>query len=177
MNKNYIVQALRSGFSQSQIAQGLGVTQSAISQYVEEHSLLEEVAAQSQFMSIDSKLNKLEEKIVDKLGTSMQFAVMDPMKWAGLLKIVNGAKRRSLSEGRPILEGGAQLVTLNLPERMHLQVRRNAHNEVIEVEGRVLQTLPAGKLVDMATKSLPSPADVEEVSYEPVPKSAIANLL
>jgi predicted transcriptional regulator len=184
VNRQYIVSALKQGFSQTQIAQGLGVTSSAVHQFVEEHGIAAEVAAQSQFMNIDSKMNDLEERILGKLEASVKHAVMDPLKWAHLFKIVNGAKRRSLSEGRPVYEGGSTLVALNLPQRMTIEVTRNQQNEVIEVQGRALHTLPAGKLVEYADKQAPQVAsksvfgsDAQEISYEPIPKSAIAELL
>lgn len=168
MDKNYIVTALRQGFSESQIAQGLGVTQSAVSQFISTHGLLEEVRAKSRFMQIDEDLNSAEELILAKLKKSMQFAVMNPLQWGQLLKIVNGAKRRSLDEGRPLVQDGVRLVNIRLPERMRIEVAKNANNEVIEVQGRVLETLPAGKLAEYAGARDPGAIDsrIEELEND-----------
>lgn len=174
INRGYILAALKQGFSDSQIAAGLGVSQSAILQFIDGNDLRNQAAAESKFTKIDDQINTLEEKILQKLDASMKMAVMNPLQWGGLFKIVNGAKRRSLSEGRPILEGGATLVQLTLPERMRVSVQRNQQNEIIEVEGRLLTTLPAGKLVEMANK----PKEVTNgISYDPVTKDQIADLL
>jgi predicted transcriptional regulator len=148
MNPDYIVSALRSGFTESQIAQGLGVTQSAVTQYIEAHSLMDRVGDMRKFENIDNLYNTMEEFALKKLQESSRMAIMNPMKWAQIVKTLNGAKRRSLSEGRAVLESGATLVQLSLPARLQVEVRKNAQNEVIEVQGRALNTLPAGKLME-----------------------------
>lgn len=153
MDRNFVVTALRNGFSDSQIAQSLGVTQSAVAQAIESYGLKEIAAQNSKFESIDAGLNDLEELVVKKLKTSMGFAVLTPMQLASILRTVNGAKRRSGGEGGPNIGIHTQLVNLNLPQRREVAVTKSALNEVIEVEGRVLQTLPSGKLSTMAQES------------------------
>jgi predicted transcriptional regulator len=175
VDKQFLISALRSGFSESQIADALGVTQSAVSQVINAYNLREVAAKNSKFESIDTKLNSIEEAILTKLEKSVKF-VEDPMKLTRILTAVNGAKRRSLAEGNSLPTDGARLVQLNLPERMTLTVNLNANNEVIGVNGRDLLTANPVKVLDAAREvnhelqRLPGP-------NRPEPPQTVADLL
>jgi predicted transcriptional regulator len=150
INRDSVVAALRNGFDQAQIAGAMGVTDSAISQFISEHGLAAVAAQNSQFKEHDNKLNALEESVLDKLAKVMNTAILDPIRLAAVYKTLNGAKRRSLAEGQTIQNiNNVRLVSLNLPRHVEVKVGLNANNEVIEVEGRAINTLPAGKLVEM----------------------------
>jgi predicted transcriptional regulator len=150
INRDTVVAALRSGFDQAQIAGAMGVTDSAISQFIAEHGLASVAAQNSQFREIDDKLNRLEETILGKLEKSMQTAVLDPIRLSAVYKVLNGAKRRSLAEGQTIQNiNNVRMVSLNLPRHVEVKVGLNSRNQVVEVEGRAINTLPAGKLVEL----------------------------
>jgi len=149
MDKNFVVTALRNGFTDTQIAESLGVTPSAVSQAIDAYGLREMAKQNSKFESIDSGLNDLEDTLVKKLKESVRFAVLNPMQLASILRTVNGAKRRSGGEGGPTIGINTQLVHLTLPQRREVHVVKSARNEVIEVEGRVLQTIPSGKMATL----------------------------
>lgn len=153
-SRDYIVAGLRNGFNDSQIAQALGVTQSAISQAIDAHGLRELANANSKFIEHDEKLNDLESTVLTKLEKSIQHAILDPLKLTAIYKTLNGAKRRSLAEGQNLGNNNVQLVNINLPRHVQVKVGLNSRNEVVEVEGRPLLTLPAGKLVSMAGTQL-----------------------
>jgi hypothetical protein len=69
---------------------------------------------------------------------------------SAVYKVLNSAKRRSLAEGQTIQNiNNVRLVSINLPKHVEVKVGLNSRNEVIEVEGRSINTLPAGKLVEM----------------------------
>jgi predicted transcriptional regulator len=151
ISEDSVVAALRAGFSNSQIASSFGVTDSAVTQFIESHNLQHIAAQNSKFQAIDDKLNSLEETVLDKLGNSMRLAVLDPIKLAAVYKVLNGARRRSLSEGNTINNfNQIRLVSLNLPQHVQVSVGMSAKNEVIEVDGRAINTMPAGKLVELA---------------------------
>lgn len=150
INKDSVIAALRNGFDQTQIAGAMGVTDSAISQFIAEHGLAAVAAQNSQFKEHDNKLNALEEAVLDKLGKVMQTAILDPIRLSAVYKVLNSAKRRSLAEGQTIQNiNNVRLVSINLPKHVEVKVGLNSRNEVIEVEGRSINTLPAGKLVEM----------------------------
>ena len=148
MDQKYLVAALKSGFSETSIAQSMGVSPSAVHQYIEEHGLKEIAAQNSRFRNIDDGLNSIEEKLVRKLNKSLDLAVLNPMQLGNLLKTINGAKRRSLAEGANIVDNSTHFVQINLPKREMPKVTKNRNNEVIEVEGETFKTLPSGKLTE-----------------------------
>lgn len=155
INKDSVVAALRSGFNNSQIAAAMGVTDSAVIQFVDAHGLAQLAAQNSKFQAVDEKLNALEETVLDKLTTSLKTAVMDPIRLTAVFKVLNAAKRRSLAEGNTIHNfNDVRLVSLNLPQHVEVKVGMNSRNEVIEVEGRPILTLPAGKLVELTNTKM-----------------------
>lgn len=144
MDRNYVIAALKSGFEISQIAAGLGVTASAVSQLIEAENLQGIAAQNSKFAELDNQYNSLEEKVIKQLDRSLNIVATEPTKLANILRILNGAKRRSLSEGQTIVNhNDVRFVQLNLPARAIPKVVKNANNEIIEVEGRVLSTMPS----------------------------------
>ena len=154
MDSNYLIAALKSGFTESQIAEGMGVSQSAVRQYIQAHSLEKIAKENSQFKEIDKTLNDTEALIAEKLHRAMKNAILNPMQLGRLLQIVNGTKRRSLAEEQQVInQSNVRLVQLNFRPRQTPEVVRNSRNEVIEVNGRALSTIPSGKVVARIGKS------------------------
>lgn len=154
INAEYVTSCIRAGFQDSQIAQACGVTQSAVAQYIEEHKLREAAGVHQKFQDIDDTLNDIELLVAKRLKQAIALEV-NPMKLAHVLRTVNGAKRRSLSEGQP-LPGSAAIVRLELPKHMQLRIQHNAQNEVIAVEDQNLRTFQAGRLLEHVTKHNPA---------------------
>lgn len=149
VDKEFLLSALRSGFSTSQIAESLGVTASAVDQVINAYDLREIAAKNSRFESIDNQINSLEEKVLGRIEKALP-SVCDPMKLTRMLQVLNGAKRRSLAEGRTLPNEGARLIQLRLPERVHLSVSFNERNEVIDINGRELVTAAPDKVLKEA---------------------------
>jgi predicted transcriptional regulator len=150
INPETVVACLRNGFSESQIASSLNVTQSAISQFIQEHGLQSIAAQNSKFETMDSKLNDLEDCILDKLSQTLKYTVLPPMHLAKIYQTVNSAKRRSMNDGAVIHNhNNVNLVQLNLPTHVKVKVGINSRNEVIDIEGRAITSLPSGKLAEL----------------------------
>lgn len=174
MNDQYIISALKAGFGVSQIAAGLGVTPSAVSQRIDENGLKDLAVQNSKFKEIDEAYNDIESTVLKKLQKSMQYSVLTPMQACQLLRTVNGAKRRSLSEGQQIVnQNNVQLVQLNLPERHMPKVTLSDKKEVLEVNGRLLQTLPSGQLEDLRTQQIKE----KKHAQLPKPKQNLSEIL
>ncbi len=151
ISEDSVVAALRAGFSNTQIASSFGVTDSAVTQFIESHNLQHIAAQNSKFQAIDDSLNDLEGVVLNKLANSMKLAILDPIKLAAVYKVLNGARRRSLSEGQTVNNfNQIRLVSLNLPTHVQVSVGMSPRNEVIEVDGRAINTMPAGKLVELS---------------------------
>ncbi len=144
--------ALRSGMDSASIAEALGVTQSAIVQFIEDNDLKAFAAQGNKFESIDAKYNQIEEKLVDKLLRTMDYAQLQPRELAGMIKTINSAKRRSMSEGQVTINNvhNTKLVTLNLPSHVQAKVVVSQNNEVVQIDDRVVETIPNGKLDALA---------------------------
>lgn len=145
--REFILSALRSGFGEAQIAEALNVTVGAVEQVINAYGLREMAAKNSKFENIDSKINNLEDKVLDRLEKSLGF-VTKPMELTRMLQVLNSCKRRSLAEGKNIPQDGAKLIQLNLPERMELAVTVNARNEVIGVNGRTMTTIKPARVLE-----------------------------
>lgn len=130
MSDSYIKKCYSQGVPITAIAEALGVTASAITQRV---AALQLTAPQ------DAKLDSLEAKILSKLESTLDL-VIDPMKLAKLLQVVNGAKRR----GEAIGAGVPGFVsTADLPPRVvnNFIVQFNAQNQAVAVGGKTLVTI------------------------------------
>lgn len=147
VSKEFIISALRAGFAEVQIAEALNVTVSAVEQLINAHGLRDLAARNSKFESIDNKLNNLEEKILDKLEKVLPFA-NKPETVTKMLTAVNGAKRRSLAEGRTLQDNSVRLVQINLPERVQHKVALNSQNQVVGIDDRELITAPSGQVLE-----------------------------
>lgn len=142
LTREHLIDAVAAGFTDSQIAESLGVTPSAVAQAIEKYdikNLAETKAKASKFSTIDDALNKAEEILALKLVQSVQM-MEDPLKIARVLQTVNGAKRRSLDEGATQTPQ-TQIAILNLPQRQIVNVITNANNEVVEIDGRPMLTI------------------------------------
>lgn len=144
LNQKYVLDALKAGFSETQISEALGCTPSAVHQCISDNGLKALASTNSRFQSIDEKYNTLEEKALNKLEKSMEFAALNPIQACRVINTLNSAKRRSLNEGHSVQN--ATLVQLTLPARHAPRITKNEQGEVIEVNGRVLSTLPASEL-------------------------------
>jgi predicted transcriptional regulator len=149
-----VIAALKAGYKDSEIAESMRVTQSAVSQYIDAHEL-RQYAAQSQFESLDKKYNALEEKVLDKLTRNVDIALgLTVPQLNNILRTLNQAKRRSMSEGQTQVQvNNVRLVSIKLPEQVRVKAQLNERNEIIEIDGRVVETMNNAKVERMAQEN------------------------
>jgi predicted transcriptional regulator len=132
------LELLGDGLSPSIVASALGVSESAISQYLSQDEFKQEVLekryeALASNNKIDRRYTSLEERVLDKLDKSIDM-IYDPMKLAGVLRTLNGAVRRGSAAPQQMTEQKTA-VTLNMPtfvlQRYTTQV--NINNQVVAV--------------------------------------------
>jgi hypothetical protein len=148
----YIQDALARNFQPEQIAMGLGISPSAVSQLISTHNI--KVGGHSKKSAdLDDAFDDLEALAAKKLKTALAVCELDPLKLSIVLSRVNGLKRRSQGEGQGVL-GGAQaaLVQLQLPENLSKSVNVivSPRNEIVEIEGRTIATIDKQNLVKMS---------------------------
>ncbi len=140
-----ITECLNKGFSNSQIASALGVTPSAVTQIIEEHNIVKQPGAI--YTSIDDKLNNVEELLVSKLESKLKSinSQLNEVQIGNLLKTVNSCKRRSNPLEVP--NGNInQIVQIRLPTYVVKNIIVNSQNELVEIDGKPLISLPANEV-------------------------------
>lgn len=152
----YIEQALAKGFNAAQIANGLGITESAVSQLISTYDI--KVGASSKKAAqLDDMYDDLEHKAAVALGKALAVCELDPVRLSVVLSRVNGLKRRSYGEGQGVTGGAAgQLVQLQLPQhiRQTPAVKLSSNNEIIEIEGRTIATIDRQNLTRLSATRL-----------------------
>lgn len=112
----------------------------------------------------DSNVEGLEAKALRVLEQKLPF-VRSPMEAARIFQILNSSKKRSQPQESAAAEAlGAQQVAILLPRAARVQLTMNASNQVIDVEGRSMATLPSRALPDLRTMSQASRAKKEELA-------------
>lgn len=160
LTREHLIDAVAAGFTDSQIAESLGVTPSAVCQAIEKYdirNLAETKKKASKFSGIDENLNKAEEFLAKKL-VAVVAELNDPVKIARTLQMVNAMKRRSLDEGTPNAPQ-TNIAILNMPTRTQVQVVRNENNEVIEIDGREMLTINPNILMQRVKESTNKPLE------------------
>lgn len=112
----------------------------------------------------DNNVESLEAKALSVLSQKLLF-VRSPMEAARIFQILNSSKKRSAPQDSGGAEAlGAQQVAILLPKAARVQLTLNASNQVIDVEGRSMATLPSRALPDLRSLSLAQRAKKEELA-------------
>ena len=153
LNKNMVIAALKSGFKDSEIAESMKVTQSAVSQFIDAHQL-RQYEVQSQFETVDKLYNKLELDLLKKMERTLSLSMLTIPQMSNVIRTLNQAKRRSMSEGQTQVNvNNVRLVNIKLPEQVRIKAQVNERNEIIEIDGRVVETMNNAKVERMAQEN------------------------
>lgn len=144
----YIEQALSKGFSAAQIANGLSMSESAVSQLISSYNI--KVGGSSKKAAeLDDIYDDLEHKTAALMGKALAVCELDPVRLSVVLSRLNAMKRRSYGEGQGVTGGAAgALVALQLPQQVNRapDVTLSSRNEIVEIEGRTIATIDRGNL-------------------------------
>lgn len=162
----YIQQCLDQGFTQKQIADSLGCTESNVVQLMQQYGL--SVSPQQQFAEHDDHYQAIELLALKRLKRTIQCdPSITPVALARIATQLNGAKRRSLNE-RPNAAVNAPIVHLHLPAAAAAQFVFNGANEAVavttpELGTRVLSTASSKQVAELASQKLALPAGGQNV--------------
>lgn len=157
-NKGIAFELLGKGLSQVDVARTMCVSQGLISQYMAEEEFKEGVQASLNYRSLakslrDDKIDSLEDKALSKLGEAMDW-VTKPMEILQIARTLNGMVRRGMPQAATGAGEENSTVILELPKfasgNIQVNLQYNTNNEVVEVDGRALLTMPANQLVTQA---------------------------
>lgn len=149
--KDKALELLGAGLPNVVVANALGVSESLVSQWLS----VDEFAVQVQQRKIqvlteaknrDSKWNTLEDKLLERLEELLPM-LSNPMAVVQALRTVNGAVRRAAPQE---LGATAQAthVHLHMPALIAAKFTVNGNNQVVEVDGRNVSTMPANVVVE-----------------------------
>lgn len=163
-----IKEMLGAGIQQSAIASCLAVDPSYISQLLNDDEFRNEVQAM-QVTALkghtdrDKKLEKLEDKAIEKLDQLIDF-VTKPMEAARMLSIINNTKRRGAEINANGATAGAPIVNLILPEAARVKFTFNEASQIVDVDGRSMAPLPSVRVQELLLerrKQAVAPADAD----------------
>lgn len=146
---------LAEGIPAVQVASALGVTESAISQFISDEKFAARLA-ELRFEKLrrhnarDAELDELEDQLIKQLKSFAQLAVR-PMEIARILQIVNSAKRRGASSPDAITQA-TPVIKLSIPTMIVNQIalRVDANNQVISANSQSLVTIPSSHVSKLA---------------------------
>lgn len=160
-----IAKLLVSGVKPVQVANKLNVSASYISQLAEDEEfqeLFKELHAQrlddrkemiTRQATIDDYIQRAELRTIERIYENIDLITVKPERAMRMFQTLNGAKRRYHDSEfeQKSNDSDVKLVALELPEHIRglaqkVNVQKNKNNEVIEVEGRTMQTMPTAKL-------------------------------
>jgi hypothetical protein len=154
--KDKIKALLGQGHSPELVATIIGCDPSYISQLLENETFRNEVS-ELRVQSLqaaterDKKWDSLEEKLLDKLHTVVDF-VIKPREILALLSAANQAKRRGATATESITINN-QVVNLLMPTKLTATFTVNQNNQVIGVGDKSMLTMPSKNIEKLLAES------------------------
>lgn len=172
--KDKIRELLGIGLSPVVVASAVGCTESNISQLLADEVFAQEVQ-QLKLMNLtetahrDRKWDTLEDQLLERLEGILPLLAR-PLEVINALKMVNGAKRRATSSEIGSSSVSPQTLHLHLPNAIAAKFIVNAQNQVVDIEGRTIATMPAKEVMKRLTnrtgQELPSALHQETVTKD-----------
>lgn len=154
VNKDRVKVLLGSGATQAQVAMMVGCTPGYISQLMADEDFSKQVAEsvaikQASYVEHDSNLDKLEDKVIKNLETSLTMCYK-PEILLKALQVINKADRRS--QGAVAMDASKSTATAKvvLPKTVIQKLVINNVGAVVKVGERELVTLDTGSFKQMA---------------------------
>lgn len=150
--KDKIKALLGQGHSAELVATIIGCDPSYISQLLEDEAFRNEVSelrvrSLQAASARDKKWDDLEDKLLDKLHSAVDF-VIKPREILAVLSAANAAKRRGATAHESVTINN-QIVNLLVPQRLVQTFTVNQNNQVIGVGDKSMLTLPSTKIADL----------------------------
>lgn len=154
--RDRLVSLLGAGVSQTAAALACGVTDGYISQLLEDPQVIAAIGnlraeKLETAIKVDKSVEALEARALETLAAKLPYA-KSALETARIYQILNTAKRKATSSDLSSDAASDQLVTIVLPKAAKVHVALNTQNQVIEIQGRSMATLPS--------KSLPLLSDI-----------------
>lgn len=149
-NQERAIDLLGKGIPPASVALTLGVTASAVSQWLADSQFAEKVierkfSSLSKQIDRDTSIDTLEDKLLESLKFALPMMTR-PMEILKAFSVINAAKRRGIqAEVAPTQQ--QTVVNLNIPQVLIQHFTKNIHNQVIQVGQQSLVTIQSGTLL------------------------------
>lgn len=146
-----IIQLLKHGIPPSAVARAVGVDPSYISQLMSDEGIRTEVAEArvgdvEKGVTVDKYITDLEEAALERLNGLVPYC-SKPAELLRIFEVMNGAKKRTSEVTGLNQNSTAPLVQINISQQAAVALRISQDNQVIEIDGRSMATLPGKTLV------------------------------
>jgi hypothetical protein len=150
VSKDQARELLGAGLQNVVVASAIGVSESQISQWLSEEQFREEVQKLrlqnlTSAAERDRKWNSLEDKLLERLDDILP-TLVQPGVVIQALKAVNNAVRRAAPKDMGVTAQSTHL-HLHMPALLAAKFVVNKDNQVVEVDGRSVATMPANAVV------------------------------
>lgn len=151
---------LAAGASQTAAALACGVSSGYVSQLLDAPEFTEALSLKKaetlqETISHDNSIFSLEKRALTAVADRLPL-VRNAMEAAKIFQIINGAKRAAALNGENARTEslGAQQVTIVLPKAAAVQIAFNTTNQVTEINGRSMATLPSRALPKLSAETV-----------------------
>ena len=150
---------LAAGTSQAAAALATGVTDGYVSQVIQEPEFMQALATLragrlDEYIKHDETIESLENKTLRVIEQKLPF-VRSAIEAANIFKILNTARKQATPDGSANSSvGGTQQVNIVLPKAAQVAIQMNTLNQVIEISGRSMATLPSRSLPSLAAAAV-----------------------
>lgn len=150
-SKDQLKSLLGNGVPAAQAAKAVGCSAAYVAELMAEAGFSEEVATMRvgklhAATERDAKYDAIEDKLLGNLET-MAPLMLQPAMLLKAITVVNGAKRRGVTDAETVAAQKATVVVLHLPEVLRHRYKLNPNNEIIEVDGRTLLTIDSNAIL------------------------------
>ena len=148
--KDRLLGILAAGVPQTAAALAVGVSDSYVSQLLDDPAFSEALAAKRSkkveaSIRYEDTVESVRSKALTILESKLSY-VRSPMEAARIFAILDGAKKTTTSAPGEVTPLGMQQVAIVLPKAAQVMITMNSANQVIDVQGRSMATLPSRAL-------------------------------
>ncbi len=174
-----IISYLGQGIQQSVVASSCGVTPAYVSQLLEEPEVREQIAILRSkeletALEVDRSIERIERKALEMVDRKLPF-VKNATEAAKVFATLNAARKKAVVGDQASDVAAAQQVIITVPKGAQLLFKLNPNNQVIEVEGRSMATLPSSGLAAIQQRLRAETGAPETLEVKAPPPAAVVH--
>lgn len=170
--RDKIIGYLAAGVSQTVAAEAAGVSDSYVSQLLEQDGVREEIASKKsvkleRHIEVDSSIEEIEKDALKIVASKLKF--VNAVEASKIFATMNAARKKADAGAIGNSAGQVDTVVFVLPKAARTMIQINSDNQIIEVDGKTTAPLPSKvlpqlqkRLEQQKTVELPHIVDVRE---------------